>query len=277
MQLAIGPLIAVLLVISFLQVNGLDHGPWTYNIAHTLIFVVCIQLILPMVLIVFMRLLSVPAEWQAAFALVAAASFIAGGPTVVMMLGGDGVIALRLLVVSTLALPLTSFPVLALLEFHSSFAMLMRTTMVLTIVVVGSALVAQLIRNYLLGAHSVVQRQCLDGLSALILALLVLGLMAAIHTTWDNPRLLLVTLMAAFAINFSLQFVGLALNYLFSINTPIVLGVLTGNRAIAIFLTALPASSFEPLLLFIACYQIPMYLTPLLGSFIYKRFSDHAT
>ena len=47
-------------------------------------------------------------------------------------------------------------------------------------------------------------------------------------------------------------------------------GVLNGNRNIALFLAALPVGVTEPLLLFIACYQIPMYLTPLIGKPLYR-------
>jgi hypothetical protein len=44
-----------------------------------------------------------------------------------------------------------------------------------------------------------------------------------------------------------------------------------GNRNIALYLAALPLEQMEPLLLFIACYQVPMYLTPLIGDLFYRR------
>ena len=277
MQVTIGPLLAVLLVISFLQVNGRASGAWSDQLVRTAMLLFCSQLIIPVALLMLMRLLAVPVEWQIPVALVAAASSITGGPSIVMMLSGNGVVAIRLLIASTLALPITALPVLAMLPLHSSHAMLVRTAIMLTLVVVGAYFVAKLIRRYVLRSYDLHQRQCLDGLSALLLAFIVLGLMAAIHSAWDTPGLLLLTLFWACVLNFSLQIMGLGLNRLFSMNVPIVLGVMTGNRAVAIFLTALPASSYQPFLLFIACYQIPMYLTPLLGSYLYKRFTDHAT
>lgn len=276
MQVAIGPLLAVLLVISFLQVNGRVTAHWSDQLKRTVTYLLCIQLILPVVLLILMRLISVPVEWQVPIALVAAASCITGGPSIVMMLGGNGVVAIRLLIVSTLALPLTALPVLAMLPLHSSHSMLIRTAIMLTLVVVGAYFVARLIRVYWLRAYSEYQKQCLDGLSAILLALIVLGLMAAIHTAWDKPSLLFITLFWACVVNFAFQMLGLTLNHLFSMDVPIVLGVMTGNRAVAIFLTALPASTYQPFLLFIACYQIPMYLTPLLGSYFYRNFSDDA-
>jgi len=284
MQVAIGPLLALLLVISFLQLNEPDQaspssGLWLAgaDLKRTLFLLLAIQLILPIVVLLFMRALSVPVAWQVPITLVGAASSITGGPSIVMMLGGNGSAAIRLLVVSTLALPLTAFPVLALLELHSSQFMLIRTAILLTLVVLGAYTVARLLRRWVLNAYSENQREVLDGLAAMVLAFIVLGLMAAIHMAWDEPGLLLQTLFWACLVNFAYQLLGLGLNHLFSMKLPIVLGVMTGNRAVAIFLTALPASTYQPFLLFIACYQIPMYLTPLLGNYVYRRYTKDAT
>lgn len=287
MQVAIGPLLAVLLVISFLQLNDSEQ---TSQESHTrsntlrstdttrmLLLLFTMQVLLPIVALLTMRLLSVPVAWQIPITLVGAASCITGGPSIVMMLGGNGGAAIRLLVVSTLALPITAFPVLALLPLHSSHIMLARTAFLLTMVVLGAYMAARLLRKFVLSAYNEKQKEVLDGLAASLLALIVLGLMAAIHTAWDEPGLLLKTLFWACVVNFSYQVLGLALNHLFSLKLPIVLGVMTGNRAVAIFLTALPASTYQPFLLFIACYQIPMYLTPLLGSFVYRRYTQNAT
>lgn len=286
MQDAIGPLLVVLLVISFLQLNESTpfstaigtqlRGLLSADTKRTLLLLLAIQLVLPIVVLLAMRLLSVPVAWQVPVTLVGAASFITGGPSIVMMLGGNGGAAIRLLIISTLALPITAFPVLALLPLHSSHIMLVRTAFVLTLVVLGAYVVASLLRKFVLNEYNEQQREVLDGLAACLLAFIVLGLMAAIHTAWDKPGLLLQTLFWACLVNFLYQVLGLVLNHLFSMNLPIVLGVMTGNRAVAIFLTALPASTYQPFLLFIACYQIPMYLTPLLGNYVYRRYTQNA-
>lgn len=284
MQVAIGPLLAALLVISFLQLPApTPHSAPTQTSSllgkeflRTLALLLCIQLLLPIALLLLMRLVGVPVEWQIPITLVAAASSITGGPSMVMMLGGNGSAAIRLLVASTLLLPLSAFPVLAMLSLHTSHILLIKTALMLTLVVLGAYGVAKLIRRFVLGERTGRQRQNLDGLAAILLAMIVLGLMAAIHTAWHKPGYLAFTLLIACIVNVALAIFGLVLNRLFLVNMPIVLGVMTGNRAVAIFLTALPASTYQPFLLFIACYQIPMYLTPLLGGYFYKRFSNHA-
>ncbi len=47
--------------------------------------------------------------------------------------------------------------------------------------------------------------------------------------------------------------------------------IIAGNRNIALFLIALPSEVTDPLLLFIGCYQIPMYLTPIILQQLYKQ------
>ncbi|REC53766.1 hypothetical protein DRV84_14675, partial [Rhodosalinus sediminis] len=42
------------------------------------------------------------------------------------------------------------------------------------------------------------------------------------------------------------------------------LAIAAGNRNLALFLAAVPPETAAPLMLFVGCYQIPMYLTPLL-------------
>ncbi len=54
----------------------------------------------------------------------------------------------------------------------------------------------------------------------------------------------------------------------FSLGASVPVSVVAGNRNIALFLVALPAAVTDPVLVFIGCYQVPMYLTPvLLGRF----------
>jgi len=49
------------------------------------------------------------------------------------------------------------------------------------------------------------------------------------------------------------------------------MSVISGNRNIALYLTALPAAVTEPLLAFVGCYQFPMYMTPLLMRKFYNK------
>lgn len=278
MQSAIGPLLAALLLVSFLQIKepqpNRAEKTWLAEFKPIIILLACFQIILPLMLVFLMRALLVPDAWMVPVALVAAASCITGGPSIVMMLRGNGVMAIRLLVCSTLALPVTALPVLALLPIVPSYSMLLKTALMLALVILGAYLIAKVLRKFVLGSYTESQKSVLDGVAAILLAMIVLGLMAAIHSAWDKPALLLTTLFWACVVNIGFQCIGLFLNTLFCLKLPIMCGVMGGNRAVAIFLTALPESVYQPYLLFIACYQIPMYLTPLLGGYFYRRYKD---
>ena len=50
---------------------------------------------------------------------------------------------------------------------------------------------------------------------------------------------------------------------------PLAIGA--GSRNIALFLVALPADVIAPLMIFIGCWQLPMYLTPVLLPRLYER------
>ena len=48
-----------------------------------------------------------------------------------------------------------------------------------------------------------------------------------------------------------------------------------GNRNIALFLVALPAEVMAPLMIFVGCWQLPMYLTPMLLRRLYMPEERH--
>ncbi|MEL7114864.1 MAG: hypothetical protein AAGP08_04610, partial [Pseudomonadota bacterium] len=110
--------------------------------------------------------------------------------------------------------------------------------------------------------------QAFDGLSALTLAIIVIGLMSAVGPALrTDAASLLPWLILVFGLNFGAQIVShLA-------GRPAGTSIVAGNRNVALFLVALPPEIIAPLLLFIGCYQIPMYLTPLVMKPLYARYA----
>lgn len=240
--------------------------------------------------------------WVSAVLLVAAASPISGSPSLVIMLGHDPAIALRQLVVGTALLPLTLLPVLFYLpEIHDVFAVL-QASLKLLMVILSAAVVGCLLRLLPRWRHLDDEAlQNVDGLSAIFMALAVVGLMSAINDALQqSPGYLFSLLLLAFVVNIGLQLIcwycwrGFdtssqqigpdrgqvettnAIQEASSTRIPLAdyrvpVSVIAGNRNIALYLTALPAAVTEPLLAFIGCYQFPMYLTPLLMNRLYKR------
>ena len=104
------------------------------------------------------------------------------------------------------------------------------------------------------------------------LAVLVIGLMAALRPALAVSVSTVAGWMAlAFGLNIGMQVLSfLVLRRLLPPHEGVPVSIVAGNRNIAIFLIALSASSAEPLLIFLACYQVPMYLTPLLMDRLYR-------
>lgn len=278
----ITPCIALLLFLAVLRIvrsqpegAAIARAPEAKLIATVLLA----QLALPLTVFGLANLLGVAWQWTLALTLVAAAPPISGSPNLVLLMKGDATLALRWLMLATLILPLSCLPVLYLLYPQEGQAVMLLPSIKLLSLIVGSALAAMLIDAWSRRFDISLSVPALDGAASLTLAVMVVGLMSAIHAPDMRMSDFLVTLLIAIGINAGFQLGGVfAASFLKHPNSQIITtGVLSGNRNIALYLTALPASSTEPLLLFIACYQIPMYLTPLVGEFFYGRLHGRSS
>ncbi len=200
-----------------------------------------------------------------ALILVLAAPSISGAPNFAIMMGRDPTRAMRLLLIGTALFPLTVIPVfLALPAIPTLSEVLVGAGRLLAVITlaVGAAFLFRRDR-----ALSVNQLQALDGVAALLLGILVVGLMSAMGPALTGrPGQLALWLAFTVALNFGLQILAFRADPKRDTGSAIV----AGNRNIALFLVALPPELTDQLLLFIGCYQIPMYLTPLVMRHIYR-------
>lgn len=217
--------------------------------------------------------LDLPDHWRMAATLVAAASPISGSPSLVLLLKGDGESALRWLIIGTAVLPLSCLPVFLLVFEQHSVALLMVPALKLLLIITSATLAGVVVSKFSREKKHTLSLSALDGAAALTLAIMVIGLMSALHSPDTTARDLMQMLVLAIVINAGFQLLGTLVSTLLKTNAQrtITAGVVMGNRNVALFLSVLPASSTDALLLFIACYQIPMYLTPLLGSVFYRQ------
>lgn len=208
-----------------------------------------------------------------ALALMAAASSISGSPNLTILVGGDPAPALRLLVVTTALLPLTVIPVFWLEPELGDLAAVAAASARLFAVIAVATGAAFVLRHVLLRDPPPRTIAALDGLSALAMAVVVIGLMSSAGPALAaEPATFLAWLGAAFAANLGLQLVAwLVLGRIGAGTATTGWSIIAGNRNIALFLVALPRDVTDPLLLFIACYQIPMYLTPIVMRPLYAR------
>lgn len=253
------------------------QGALGYLKTHLLITLVS-QLALPLILIGLLMVSGFSGLFVTALLLVAAAAPISGSPNLVIMLGFEPAAALRQLIVGTALLPLTIVPVLLYLPSMGDPVSVLIATSKLLSVVLGAAVAGILLRKLRRFRQLEPEgTQVIDGISAILMALVVVGLMSAIGDTLkSSPTQLVLWLVFAFAVNFGFQFAGAHFwGRSFGSEYDVPMSVISGNRNVALYLTALPVSVTEPLLAFIGCYQFPMYLTPLLLNRFYARKKKH--
>ncbi len=260
MKPALPPLVACLVFVSALRIGmraalgnlrQARRGLWT-----ALLF----QLALPLALLAGLGLAGLAGTTVAAVVILAtAAPSISGSPAFTVMLGRDPAPAMRLLILGTAVLPLTVLPVFWLMPGFGSPGAIILSALRLTVVIGVATAAGFALRRRFFPDPASETVQALDGLAALTLAVMVVALMSAIGPLLhSDPAALVGWLALALAVNFGAQIAARLAG------ASVAASVIAGNRNIALFLVALPATVTDPLLVFIGCYQVPMYLTPIL-------------
>jgi arsenite transporter len=271
----IAPMIVALLFLAVLRLGpqGIRSGLKGLGRAAGLALV--LQLALPLGAVALFAALGVLAHPLATGTVLAlAAAPITGSPNITLMAGGDPTPALRQLVTGTTLLPLTVIPVFFLVPaFGSPAAVTVAALKLLGLIALagGVALILRGSGIVTAGERSV---QVMDAAAALLLGLVVIGMMSAVGPALihDTPAFL-AALGVAFALNFPLQMLAARIAARRDPAAAPALGIVAGNRNIGLFISVLPVATADQLLLFIGCFQIPMYLTPFLLTGWYRRIA----
>jgi len=209
-----------------------------------------------------------------AIILMLAAPAISGSVNFAALLGRDPAPAMQVLVTGTALFPITALPVFWLLS-HSwpGIDGGLSASLRMIAIILGAAGTGFVLRAILLPNPSPRQTAQLDGLGVVALAVIVVGLMAGIGPLMDTGHAALLGWLAlVFAANFGLQTASfLILSHGGEGPRTVPLSTIAGNRNVALFLLALPPQITDALLPFIGCYQLPMYLTPLVFPLLLRR------
>ena len=266
------------LVVLLLFVAALRIGPRNLisnkeTFRTEILILLLFQVALPLCVWVAFQLFGFTGPLALALLLVCSASSIGGSPNLVILSGKNPAPAMRMLMTGTAILPFTVIPIFLLIpELGSPFAVALAAGRLLLYVALALS-IAFAIRWFLLVEPSDETLGAIDGVSALLMAVLVVGLMTAVGPALRTvPMEVLKVLAIACVDNFGLQTIfWLVFHRGEFAEARVSYAVVSGNRNMALFLSSLPFAIMEPLLLFIGCYQIPMYLTPIVMGWLYRR------
>lgn len=272
-------LVASLLLLAAMRIGLRQVLGSLADMRASLLLVLLFQIVMPLLIFLVARSAGLGDITTTATVLMAAAAPLLGASNLTILTGNDPAPALRLLAVGLALLPFTIVPTLWVLPAVGSFDVIALASARLLALVVGVAGLGFLIRHFLFHDLSASGAKVLDGASAIAMAIVVIALMAAIGPALrQEPGLVLQTFLLAVACNFGLQIIMyVCAGAGGSDANRAAYAIVAGNRNMAFFLAALPVSVMEPLFLFIGCYQIPMYLTPLVLGRLYRRRTEGAS
>lgn len=264
-------MIGVLLFLTALRIGWTEAFGSLGDLGRSLRVVLGFQVVMPIVALCLFWGAGMAAGPVALVVVLAlSAPPITGSPNFAMLLGHDPAPALRLLVLGTALFPLTVLPIFWLLPVLGSAASALAASAWLLVVIATSVGVGFGVRAVMMRNPAADVIRAIDGLTVIMLAVIVVGLMAAVGPAIRNqPGQFGLWLLLAVALNFGMQIVMHTM--LPATTTRVPVSIIAGNRNIALFLVALPPQITDPLLIFIGCYQLPMYLTPILMRRYYAK------
>ena len=217
-----------------------------------------------------------------AVVLVACGPPLASSPSMAVLLKLDDALVLNVMVVGTLIVPLSA-PTLAVSVLDIPVDLEVGPLLLRLALTIGLALAAAIVIRRVMGRDRIEkQGDVLDGISALMMVIFAVVVMNGIGLTgMQDPWQVLYVLAVVFLANWGLHALtgaGLIVFRAVRKNDEALLSpqsgaiaLIAGNRNMALFLAALPADTAEALFLFIALYQLPIYLTPIMAAPIYRR------
>ncbi len=273
MQAWLPLMVAALLTITALRIGHKAAKGALRDLRWGLGSVMVLQLAVPLVLLALCHVMGFAGSPAAlAMVLTTAAPAISGSANLALLLGQNAGRMMQILIMGTAAFPVTVLPLLILMPELGAPTEMLRAAGVLLLVICTATAIGFVLRQAMLPNATAPQIKALDGLSVLAFSAIVIGLMAALNPALRaDPILVAQWAILAFAISYGLQvatYLILRKSRLRGLAGPLAIGA--GNRNIALFLVALPPEILAPLMIFVGCWQLPMYLTPILLRSLYK-------
>ncbi|MFW5881913.1 MAG: hypothetical protein ACOCTP_05280 [Roseicyclus sp.] len=263
MRPAVGPLVVALLFLAMLRIGPAGLRIGRRGLGRAVAVVALLQCGLPVALaLAFGALGLLDGPFALGALMILAAAPITGAAHIAAMAGGDPAPGLRLTVIGTALLPLTVVPVFALAPAFGDAGEVIAAVLRLLLVILAAGGVALALHRMRIVRGTAAELTAIDATAALLLGAVVVGLMsAAADALRTAPGAFAAAMAFVCLLSFGMQAL-VALAARDRAEAP-ALAVASGCRNVALFLGVLPAPVMEGLLLLIGCYQVPMYLAPL--------------
>ena len=230
----------------------------------------------PVVLAGIARLVGLDTEITASLVYISAAPPLGSAAALCLLLGLDAALALELTIVGSFLAPILG-PAITTYLLGSAVPIDPLDLSLRLAGMIGAGAVCALIARPLIGADTIAKRaSAFDGIGAIAMVVTVIPIFAGATAEIVNaPMLALGILALVFALNIGIQLLMTPpLRRITEADSAGAVGLIWGNRNAALYLAALPQSPVFTL--FVALYQFPMYMTPLLLRKLYiKRPSNH--
>lgn len=215
-------------------------------------------------------LLPLPAPIKVALVLTASAPPIVSSIPFAYMLRLDPALAAVALFGTTMLVPFTA-PLMASLLIDGGMAFdLSRFMIRLVILAFGAAGAAALIRRRYRPGQNAEADQRLDGVTVIVLLIFAIAIMDGVTAVlFERPGYVVLCAVVAFAANLSLQLAAGMVFHRLGTDRALTIGMISGNRNMAMMMAALPASADFDLVLFFAVGQLPIYMLPALMTPVY--------
>jgi len=237
------------------------------------IVMTCLALMIatPVILAKLASLIGLGTEVTASLVYISAAPPLGSAAALCLLLGLNAALALELTIVGSFLAPILG-PIITAYLLGEAVPIDPLDLSLRLAAMIGTGAVLAILARPLIGAEVIARKaHAFDGLGAVAMVLTVLPIFAGVTAEITTaPMLALGVLGLVFALNIGVQLLTTPpLRRLTDDASAGAVGLIWGNRNAALYLAALPQSPVFTL--FVALYQFPMYMTPLLLRFLYVK------
>ncbi len=210
---------------------------------------------------------------------------LGSAPNLAYLLKLDAELVFNITIAGTLILPMLA-PLMVSVTLGNSMSFDGWALFSRLFITVGASIFLAVLARKVFGHKRIKENGlALDGVSTMIMVLFVVAAMGGVSCILEtNPiqvlYLLGIVLLANFGAQVFFSFLGMMIEKVYpgvSRRQSLSFGMVAGNRNLGLFAAAIPLANLEQILPFLALYQVPIYLTPMVGGLFYRYFLNRSS